>query len=114
MERSNTGIVIAILVAGGLIAGALIFTRAKPPEAPTPDPFQDMKAAVAAQMFDPGSATFQTLTEKIPGFVYCGEVNAKNRMGGYVGYKRFIAQKKHFSNEWIVTLDQRIVDALCK
>ncbi len=113
MEHSNTGVVIAILVVGGLIAGAILFTRAKPPESPKPDPFQEMKAAVAAQMVDPGSATFQALTEKIPDFAYCGEVNAKNRMGGYVGYRKFFAQRGASSN-WIVTLDQRIVEGMCK
>lgn len=43
-------------------------------------------------LFDPYSAQFTDL-KKIDtdiGFVVCGSVNAKNRMGAYVGAKRFI------------------------
>lgn len=68
---------------------------------------------MAAQMLDPGSATFQGISEKLADFAYCGEVNAKNRMGGYVGYKRFFAQRGTSGN-WIVTLDSRLVEGMCK
>jgi len=43
---------------------------------------------VTIELFDPDSATFRS--EKIKqvggGYVMCGRINAKNRMGGYAGY----------------------------
>lgn len=112
-ERLNTGVVIAVLVAGGMIAGAILLSRPAPPEPVKPDPFQEVKAAVAAKMFDPGSATFQALSVKVTDFAYCGEVNAKNRMGGYVGYKKFYAQRGS-AGEWLVMLEPRFAEPMCK
>ncbi len=42
---------------------------------------------------DPDSAKFQNIriAEYDGGKVVCGEINAKNSYGGYVGYKRFVA-----------------------
>lgn len=45
------------------------------------------KEAVAYQLFDPGSATFREVRMGV--LDVCGEVNAKNRFGGYVGYRTF-------------------------
>jgi hypothetical protein len=113
MASSNTPVVVAILVAGGLIGGAILFTQPKPPAPPKPDPFQNVKTAVAAKMFDPGSATFQALSELVPDFAYCGEVNAKNKMGGYVGYQKFYAQRDS-SGGWIVSVGPPIAVQMCK
>jgi hypothetical protein len=50
---------------------------------------------VLAQLNDPESARFQN--ERLVGpwqpskMFYCGQVNAKNKMGGYVGYSHFFA-----------------------
>ena len=100
-------------MAGGLIASAIIFTQNKPSEIPKPDTLREMKAAVAAKMIDPGSATFRELGEKAPDFMYCGEVNAKNRMGGYVGYQKFFAYKGT-AGDWVAVLDPRIIEGMCK
>lgn len=43
---------------------------------------------VKRRLFDPDSAKFRNVTHG-RGNV-CGEVNAKNKMGGYVGFKAFI------------------------
>ena len=42
---------------------------------------------------DPDSAKFQNIRmmDYDGGKVLCGEINAKNSYGGYVGYKRFVA-----------------------
>ena len=57
----------------------------------------ELKAAVLNELTDPGSAQFKNLRliEKGPEGkpVLCGEVNAKNKMGGYVGFTRFAAQQ---------------------
>lgn len=51
------------------------------------------RSAVSGVLLDPQSAQFRN--EKITeGGLYCGEVNSKNRMGGYVGFNRFIVRTK--------------------
>jgi hypothetical protein len=47
------------------------------------------KTAVTDELKDPESARFRGV-QIVRGSV-CGEVNAKNSMGGYVGFKRFVA-----------------------
>lgn len=46
------------------------------------------KDAVRAQLVDPDSAQFKDI--QADGVTVCGFVNAKNRMGGYTGLKRFV------------------------
>ncbi len=49
-----------------------------------------LEKEVAAKMFDPSSVEFReiSITKSKP-IALCGEINAKNQFGGYVGYKRF-------------------------
>jgi hypothetical protein len=47
------------------------------------------KTAVLNSLKDPDSARFRNTS--VNGATYCGEVNAKNSYGGYVGFKRFVA-----------------------
>lgn len=47
------------------------------------------KTAIRESLFDPESAIFSNITTRND-FV-CGEVNAKNRWGGYTGKRRFIS-----------------------
>lgn len=50
------------------------------------------KSSLAGEMFDPSSVQFRDLEAFNQGssvFV-CGKVNAKNRMGGYVGFRGFV------------------------
>ncbi|MDH1858836.1 hypothetical protein N5D44_11095 [Acinetobacter junii] len=42
------------------------------------------EAAVKSQLFDPSSAQFRNQKGN------CGEVNSKNKFGGYVGFNRYI------------------------
>lgn len=52
------------------------------------------RQAVLWKLTDPDSAKFRNvIVVAKPGQAkaVCGEVNAKNRMGGYAGYKRFIS-----------------------
>lgn len=48
------------------------------------------RALISAQLNDPGSAQFRDDRFAKTGW-FCGELNAKNPMGGYVGFKRFIS-----------------------
>ncbi len=48
---------------------------------------------VKARLTDPDSAQFRNVheIERKGGWIVCGEVNSKNRLGGYVGFKKFSA-----------------------
>jgi hypothetical protein len=52
-------------------------------------PEGEARKAVAASLTDPSSVQFQNVTSYSENVV-CGEFNAKNRMGGYVGFKPFV------------------------
>ena len=49
------------------------------------------QAQIAARLKDPGSAVFRG-SYVSPKNAVCGEVNARNGFGGYMGYQRFIVQ----------------------
>jgi hypothetical protein len=49
---------------------------------------EKVKNDILESMKDPNSAQFRRIVTN--GVAVCGEVNAKNSMGGYVGFKKFI------------------------
>jgi len=51
------------------------------------------KEAISNQLKDPASAQFRNVRAKQfdDSSVVCGEVNAKNSYGGYIGFKQFVA-----------------------
>lgn len=50
----------------------------------------DQKRAITADFSDPDSALFRDIRQSDRHeHVICGEVNGKNRYGGYVGYRKF-------------------------
>jgi hypothetical protein len=60
-----------------------------------------LRGAVLDQLVDPDSALFRNEEFRsdwtAKGSFLCGEVNSKNRMGGYVGYKEFRAFSSDFA-----------------
>lgn len=59
------------------------------------------KQLIADELSDPDSAKFRKLyisefvNAKGESYLYlCGEINAKNKMGGYVGYRQFHVDEK--------------------
>ncbi len=52
----------------------------------------DAREAVASSFGDPGSARFQSVSER--GDHVCGEVNGRGASGGYTGYARFVYDKR--------------------
>ena len=52
----------------------------------------EAKDAAAYDLLDPSSAMFREVKVTKDGVV-CGEINAKNRMNAYVGFKPFYAEK---------------------
>lgn len=80
---------------------------------PTPQLVSRAKAAIAEQLKDPYSAVYSDLrTRRSEGrTVLCGQVNAKNSFGGYIG-KRPFAFVDHPSGASAI-IDSPIVDVLC-
>lgn len=111
--KSNTTIVIAIFLTGLLIAAAVIFgtTLRERLFHSGSDEGDDWKQYVARQMIDPASTQFRNTRKAVLG--YCGEINSKNRFGGYVGFKDFHAFEDS-SGDWIVTVDPSLVNIICK
>lgn len=76
--------------------------KASKAAAPAPDPFvTEARGAVSRSLKDPGSAQFQNVRARSvtnlrgePMQVVCGEVNAKNSLGGYTGFAPFIYDDK--------------------
>lgn len=68
-------------------------TGTAPPPTASSQLYADVRQQVSKEMIDPQSTQFRNVfvsmrSEK--GAVVCGEVNSKNRAGGYVGFKRFV------------------------
>lgn len=74
--------VIAVIALGLLLAGYRHFVLVSP-----------LLSQVSATLSDPDSAQFRDLKLYTTGLPHqsalCGEVNAKNRLGGYVGFRPF-------------------------
>jgi hypothetical protein len=51
------------------------------------DPGAEAKEHVRRMLIDPESAQFRDVRQNGP--YTCGEVNSKNRMGGYTGFRKF-------------------------
>lgn len=52
---------------------------------------EQAKNVVRRNLTDPDSANFRDVFVTPKGAIVCGEVNAKNQVGGYVGFRRFIS-----------------------
>jgi len=57
---------------------------------------EDIQKEVVKDLKDPDSATFRQLStgQAADRIYYCGELNAKNSYGGYIGFKRFVYNGK--------------------
>jgi hypothetical protein len=68
------------------------------PVAIAASPGEIAQEAVRNHLKDPDSARFRNVTiirVEPDGAVVCGEVNAKNSYGGYVGFRRFVVTGDH-------------------
>lgn len=82
---------IAVLAGAAMIAGALIYTQNPNMFAPKSE-FEFARRAVRSELVDPESATFRNESSSVLGnghAVYCGEVNGRNRLGGYSGWQEY-------------------------
>jgi hypothetical protein len=83
--RETTVLLAALLLPMGVLAGA--------PRAVNSAELAAIRAAVGERMKDPDSAKIRNVVAKRDGsssWVFCGEVNAKNSYGGYVGFRKFL------------------------
>lgn len=76
-------------VVGGILVVAVAFLAIG---ANTPN---EGERAVLARLNDPDSAKFgKSFKSKRGDDFWCGQVNAKNRMGGYIGMTRYVAEAR--------------------
>lgn len=70
---------------------------------------EKVKSVASRDLKDPDSAKFRAVSINRSGgaFVVCGELNAKNSYGGYVGYERFAASAES------VTKDPYAIPIVC-
>lgn len=104
-KRILIGIVAApILFFGLLILSTMWITRNLTPEQranahsdAVAKPYIDAApTAIGSLMLDPQSAQFRSMRRGANDpTVVCGEVNGKNRFGGYAGFRRFIVANNH-------------------
>lgn len=81
------------------------------------NPIDQIHTQVKDRLKDPDSAVFKE-DKKIFDRLYCGQVNAKNAMGGFVGYKPYVAvalENKSDEVSWTIGLgeDDALVDTFC-
>lgn len=106
------GLTQAVALAALLASGTAIAKKAEPPHVygPAPDwrSFREQgERAIISRLIDPDSAKIQWLggyhqggyqpflERKVYGYVACGLVNARNRMGGYTGDRAFVVVIDH-------------------
>lgn len=87
------------LIAATLLAAATTGAQAAPP----PPSVQAVRQAVAAELRDPGAAQFRdvrVVASTEAGANACGEVNAKNGYGGFIGWQPFFAEMIAVGKTW--------------
>lgn len=103
-EGSNTAKIVVFWVGVALVVGFFAFFALRE------DPLiSDAKAAVRAMAKDPDSVQFRNETVRFTGDV-CGEYNAKNSFGAYVGFRPFVYRK---DGSLTLDLDGTLFRILC-
>jgi hypothetical protein len=96
--KSSTWRRTALLVLGLCVVGMAAYLYRRQ----AAHPYWLAQEAMDTVLSDPGSARFRNLFMLNQATV-CGEVNARNSMGGYVGFRWFRANK--LGEKWIVMID---------
>lgn len=66
---------------------------------------------VVSELTDPDSAQFKMLPLAIASDQYCALVNAKNRFGGYVGFRPFIIYVEKDDRGEVVSVNRLSIDS---
>lgn len=101
--------VIGGLVIAGCLLGAAVGVHAYR--------IGEMRAPIVKMLSDPASAQFQSEKHQgnwlWPKGALCGEVNSKNQMGGYVGFKKFVTYRGTATIEGDAA-DNEFIEGYCK
>jgi len=107
MKKMKTGIMLAMLLSA---SGVMAKERPAPVYGPKPDwqAYRERgERAIVSRLIDPDSARISWLggyyqgeykpflEPRVSGYIGCGLVNAKNRMGGYTGDRAFVVVIDH-------------------
>lgn len=72
----------------GVVLGSALLAYAVVADGLLEKSHEDIEAAVAADLRDPSSAQFRNIKQGPS--ATCGEVNGKNALGAYVGFRPFV------------------------
>ena len=98
---------IAIIIAGAAVSLAILVASGR-----VSLPRPDYEVAVADRLIDPESARFRNIDDQrseAAGGV-CGEMDSRNRLGGYVGWTRFFAREPGGGEAWEVYFEDDEAD----
>lgn len=100
-------------VEADLAANVVPTPAAEPPAEPTVE--DRVVEMVKGRLKDPFSAHFRDVRQTSDGKYVCGQVNARNAMGGYVGYRQFVAilERDKEPALWIDAASEEIAAVLC-
>lgn len=102
---------ISILVAAAIVAGAILYSNGMFNPRAEELPFD---AAMKAKMVDPDSVQYRNIEydtsfgKYVKNPMVCGQVNAKNRLGGYSGWEKFVAIDPNQDNSWQIYLEREV------
>lgn len=85
--------VIAVLGVIVVAAGVLVFGKRLIVGS---NPITVARTPVIQLLKDPDSVQFRNERVQSDGVTVCGEFNAKNSLGGYVGFRLYVSNSKHF------------------
>lgn len=95
----------------GVLALLAQLAHAQVPEPITVQTVERIKNIVAYDLLDPNSAQFRGMfatvdpNERYPTSNLCGEINAKNSMGAYTGFRKFYAIETLAKSTFIFQID---------
>ncbi len=98
---------LAIIIAGAVVSLAILVASGR-----VSLPRPDYEIAVADRLIDPESVRFRNVDDRrgeAAGGV-CGEMDSRNRLGGYVGWTRFFARKPGGAGMWEVYFEDDEAD----
>ena len=92
MKKVIVSLLLAVLLVGAVCAAVFAYTKHGREEE-----IAVKHAPLLASLKDAGSVQFRN-EHFVKGYPYlCGEVNAKNEMGGYVGFTRYVSHSEGYA-----------------
>ncbi|NNE79340.1 MAG: hypothetical protein HKN18_03615 [Silicimonas sp.] len=102
-------ITLAIILVGATVTGAILYSNGAFETGPEELPFE---SALQDKLVDPDYRMRNVREDSGFGFdpprFFCGEINSKNRMGGFTGWQTFVAMDPHGKGNWQVTFEEEV------